>query len=266
MASRLKKAGLIFLDLCLAAYIVVAFSAFNKPEEKLRVCKDVVIVVSDATTHGFINSAEIKTRLEKLGLNPIGQQMAKVSCRKIEDRLLATPFVKTTECYKTEDNVVTVIVTQRTPVVRIKAVNNDDFYIDDKDCVMPNSDYTSDLIIATGYISRAYATMYISPLARTVMQDDLCRNLFGQINITKTLGVELIPRIGNHIVYLGRLPESKSRGEREKLIETFVTKKMDRLEAFYKYGLPKAGWNKYSEINLEFDNQVICKRIDEENI
>ena len=37
---------------------------------------------------------------------------------------------------------------------------------------------------------------------------------------------------------------------------------MERLEKFYKYGLSQAGWNRYSYINLEFDNQIICKRKD----
>ena len=29
---------------------------------------------------------------------------------------------------------------------------------------------------------------------------------------------------------------------------------------FYQYGLSQAGWNKYSRISVEFDNQIICKR------
>ena len=29
---------------------------------------------------------------------------------------------------------------------------------------------------------------------------------------------------------------------------------------FNKYGLNKAGWNKYYYINIEFDNQIICKK------
>ena len=264
MSYRVKKAGLIFIDLLLAAYIVAAFSAFNKPEEKLHVCKDVNIVVSDASKSGFIDTKEVQNRLNKAGLYPKGQPLAKVSCRQIEETLKKTPFVKTAECYKTQDGTVTVSITQRMPVVRIKAINNDDYYIDDQDCVMPNSDYTSDLIIATGYISRVFAVRYVSPLARTLMEDDLCRNLFEQINITKSLGVELVPRVGNHIVYLGKLPESNIKQERTKQIQDFVATKMKRLETFYRYGLSQAGWNKYSEINLEFNNQIICKRNDSE--
>lgn len=35
---------------------------------------------------------------------------------------------------------------------------------------------------------------------------------------------------------------------------------MDRLKKFYIYGLSQAGWNKYSYIDVEFDNQIICKK------
>ena len=48
--------------------------------------------------------------------------------------------------------------------------------------------------------------------------------------------------------------------KREQAINDFVNKKMNRLEKFYKYGLSQAGWNKYSYINIEFDNQIICKK------
>jgi cell division protein FtsQ len=43
-------------------------------------------------------------------------------------------------------------------------------------------------------------------------------------------------------------------------IDEFLKLKLTRLEKFYRYGLSQAGWNKYSSINLEFDNQIICKR------
>ena len=53
---------------------------------------------------------------------------------------------------------------------------------------------------------------------------------------------------------------AKDKNERNKLINDYIEKKLTRLEKFYKYGLSQAGWNKYSYINLEFDNQIICKK------
>ena len=37
-----------------------------------------------------------------------------------------------------------------------------------------------------------------------------------------------------------------------------LSAKLSRLDKFYRYGLSKAGWNRYDYINLEFDNQIIC--------
>ena len=68
-----------------------------------------------------------------------------------------------------------------------------------------------------------------------------------QLNVLSDGSVEMVPRVGNHVIYLGK--------------PVNLSQKLDRLEKFYRYGLSKAGWNKYSYINLEFDNQIICKKI-----
>lgn len=97
-------------------------------------------------------------------------------------------------------------------------------------------------------------------MSKTLMTNNLWRNQIEQINVLPNRGIELVPRVGNHIIYIGNLPESNIISKREKDVEAFINKKMDRLEKFYKYGLSQAGWNKYSYINIEFDNQIICKK------
>ena len=252
----------VVLDIALAAYLVLAVTAFNKPDETASVCVKVSVNIADEATSGFIKSGEIKHRLEKAHLYPLGKPMRYVDARKIEETLKASPFVQTAECFKTQDGHVNISITQRMPLVRIKAQNGDDYYVDDNDCVMPNSSYTSDLIIATGNVSRTFATNYIAPLSRTLMQSDLWKNQIEQINVTDDRTIELIPRVGNHVVAIGQLPEAKSKQERDRPVGDYVLRKLDRLEKFYRYGLSQAGWNKYSRIDLEFDNQVICKRRD----
>lgn len=251
------------VDIALGVYLFMAFTAFNKFDDKGRRCTKVNIQITDSKTDGFIGSDEIKARLKKQGLFPLGKPITQIRTRQIEESLMASPFVKTAECYKTEGGYVYISVTQRMPVIRIKADNGDDYYVDDHDCIMPRSSYTSDLIIATGYINRWYAINYISPLGKAIMQNDVWKNLIEQINITPNLGVELVPRIGDHIVYIGQLPEITDKSKHDKDIAQFVDKKMTRLEKFYKYGLSQVGWNKYSYVNIEFDNQIICKRKDQ---
>ena len=262
MRINWKKTFIVASDMLIGTYLILAFTAFNKPDETARLCTKVNINIQDEATNGFINTREIKERLEKTHLYPLEKPMKYVDLRKMEETLTASPFVKTAQCYKTQCGEVNIALTQRMPVVRIKAANGDDYYLDDNDCIMPNSHYTSDLIIATGNINKRFATEYISPLSKELMSQELWRNQIEQIKVLPDLGVELGPRVGDHIVYLGRLPSLKSRTKRMEAVTSFVDKKMNRLEKFYKYGLSQAGWNRYSYINLEFDNQIICKRKD----
>ena len=257
-----KKTIIVTSDMLIAVYLLLAFTAFDKPEETGRLCTKVNINIQDEATNGFINTREIKARLEKEQLYPLEKPMKYVNLRKMEETLKGSPFVKTAECYKTQAGEVNITLTQRMPVVRIKAANGNDYYLDDNDCIMPNSHYTSDLIIATGNINKWFATNYISPLSKELMANQLWRNQIEQINVLPDLSIELIPRVGNHIVYLGQMPYYKDKEKCKAAVIDFVDKKMDRLEKFYKYGLSQAGWNRYSYINLEFDNQIICKRKD----
>ena len=39
-----------------------------------------------------------------------------------------------------------------------------------------------------------------------------------------------------------------------------MDRKLDRLKKFYRDCLGKVGWNKYSYIDREFDNQIICTK------
>ena len=58
--------------------------------------------------------------------------------------------------------------------------------------------------------------------------------------------MELVPRVGNHIIALG--PPTK------------LEEKLTRMKEFYTEGLNKVGWNKYSRISLKYDNQIVCKK------
>lgn len=260
MRIRWKKIIICTLDVVLAGYLVMATTSFNKPDEKGWVCHRVNIDIEDESTNGFITTAEIKDRLAASHLYPLGKPMTQVRLRAIEETLEKSPFVNKAESYKTQNGDVNIHVTQRLPVVRIKADNGDDYYVDDQDRVMPNSHYTSDLVIATGNISRDFATRYIPYVAKAINDNPLWQNLVVQINVCPDRSIEIVPRVGDFIVNLGHLPAYKNQKIRQKAITDYMNKQLTRLQKFYRYGLTKAGWNKYSYINLEFENQIICKK------
>ena len=260
MRFNWKRTCLITCDALLCVYLVVALTAFNKPEDTKRVCSGLNIDIQDETVNGFISKEEVAERLKRSHLYPVHEPLSTVNTRRIENKLKQSPFVKNAECYKTEDGKVCISLTQRMPTLHVMAANGDDYYLDDNHKVMPNSHYTSNLVVATGYISKSYAQHYISYLSEAIMADDFWRNQIVQINVLPNKGIELVPRVGNHVIYIGQLPYSKYASERKQLITDYANVKMDRLKKFYIYGLAQAGWNKYSYIDVEFDNQIICKK------
>lgn len=255
-----KKSILILLDVILLVYVFVAMISFNKPDETRKICSEVNIQIADQNANGFLSAGEVKKILLNNRMYPLNSKMTEVQPRQIEDLLCKSPFVRTAECYKTKNNHVCISITQRLPIIRIKSQTGADYYLDDKGGIMPNSKYTSDLIIATGSISESFAKGYIAPMANAIMANDMWKNLIEQINVLPDRTIELVPRVGNHIVYLGALPQTRNLKKRKELIDDFVVRKLTRLEKFYKYGLSQVGWNKYPYINLEFDNQIICKK------
>ena len=126
MRFNWKKTLLLTCDIALGVYLIAAFTAFNKPDESARICTKVNIDIQDEATNGFITTPEIKARLEKLNLYPMSKPLSKVNTRDIEDVLKESSFVRTAQCYKTDDGQVFITLTQRMPTLRIKAANGDD--------------------------------------------------------------------------------------------------------------------------------------------
>ncbi len=241
-----KKTLIVLVDLVIAVYLVLAITAFNKPDASVKKCTGVKTDIETSMIDGFLTPDEIKRILVQEKLYPLSKPMSDVSPRRIEEALQKSPFVEKSECYKTHIGQVCIHIRQRIPVVKIMADNGDNYYVDSHSNLMPENRYVTDLIVATGRISRKYAQKYLVKVANQVMEDKFWQNQIVQINVLPDGTVELVPRVGDHILYLG--------------IPVNVDKKLERLRKFYLYGLNTAGWNKYSYINVEFDNQIICKK------
>ncbi len=246
MTINWKQTAIVLADILLGAYLVLAITAFNSPDESGNICREVNIHIEDGSVKGFLDQEEIKTLLQRSRCYPIGDQMSHVDIRNIEEQLQKNPFIKDVQCYKTQTGHVNITIDQRLPVIRVKADNGDDYYVDEHGNIMPNTHFASNLVVATGAIQQKYAQKVLKDIGCYLLNTPFWGCQVEQLNVLSDGSIEMVPRVGDHIVYLG----SPSNLER----------KLSRLEKFYKYGLSKAGWNKYSYINVEFDNQIICKK------
>lgn len=247
MSINWKKTLIISLDVIIACYLVLAVTVFNRPDERATVCSEVKIDIEQGKGDGFMNPTEVKLLLEKQRLYPLAQPMQFVSARKIEEALEKSPFIDEAECYKTQSGHVCIQLRQRFPVLHVMAANGERYYLDDHGEILPATPgYTVDLIVATGAINHKYARQVLAPLANSLRNNTFWQSQIVQLNVLGDGTLELVPRVGDHIVYLGA--------------PTDIDQKLDRLRKFYKYGLSHAGWNRYERISVEFGNQIICKK------
>ena len=241
-----KKTIIIALDVVFGIYLVLAMTAFNEPDEKLNVCTDIKINILDDSAEGFLSAGDVMQLLRKASLTPVSQPMKFINTRRIEETLEGNDLIDKAECYKSLNGQLCIDIVQRIPVVRVLASNGDDYYVDNHGDVMQHNNYTCNLLVATGNITKPFASKVLLSVARQIQADDFWKNQIVQVNVLDDRSIELIPRVGDHVIYLGR--------------PTDIAHKLDRLNKFYTYGLSQTGWNRYSRISVEFDNQIICKR------
>jgi cell division protein FtsQ len=245
MHINFKRTLVVIIDIVIAVYLLMAVTVFNEPEDKATVCTEVNIQVDD-NQNGFLSPADVKHLLERQRLYPLAQPLQFVSTRDIEESLMKNPYIETAECYKTQNGHVRVCLTQRQPVLHVMADSGEQYYVDVHGDILPSGRQAGNLIVATGSVNRKYASQRLLPVVQQILDDPFWQAQTCQLNVLADGTLELVPRVGDHIIYLGA--------------PTGMEKKLDRLRKFYKYGLSHAGWSRYQRISVEFDNQIICKK------
>lgn len=229
-----------------AAYLFLAVTAFNRKPAGTP-CPGLELVIRDSVYAGFVTGADISALLKKQGLDPAGRLPDSIDTQRMEEALAEHPLIDAVECYTTPAGRVCVEVSQRLPILRIMDDAGGSYYIDSKGRTMPlSAKCVARLPVVTGNVSRDFATGELYAFGRFLQQDPFWLAQTEQIHVLPDRTVELVPRVGNHLIYLGKL-----QGYRQKL---------KRVRMFYEKALNRVGWNKYSRINVEFDNQIICTK------
>ena len=231
--------------LLLLGYIIFSFIQ-EKTWSNNSPCPQVVICIKDSSQTAFVSKNDILNILDKKHINPVGTPLDRINLKKIKQEIEKHQFVLESQCYKTADNIVHIDIFQRLPILRIMSNNKDNYYIDSKGNKMKNVTFPADVVVATGNISPKYAKRYLTTLGRIFLHDSFWNSQVNQVNVLQDGCIEIFPRVGDHVIYLGR-PQQ-------------LSEKLNKLKVFYTNVLCRVGWNKYSRINMEYNNQIICEK------
>lgn len=245
----LKRILLSIFSLLIIAYLAMAITAFNQMPAT-RICRDIELVIKDATYAGFITKKEVVALLNKKGINPVGKELDQIRAKTLEQELAKYPLIDRVDCYKTPSGKLCIEVTQRVPILRIMSGNGENYYIDNKGTVLlPDARCVAHLAVVTGNVEKSFAMRDLYKFGVFLQKNSFWNAQIEQIHVLPDNDVELVPRVGDQLIYLGRLDGFE--------------KKLQRVKMFYEKGLNLVGWNKYSRISVEFDNQIICTKREE---
>jgi cell division protein FtsQ len=221
----------------------------------VKTCKEVSIEISGVSNNFFIDKADVLAIIKNyVGAHPKGKAIGSFNLAAIETNLEKDVWIKNAELFFDNNEVLRVSIDEREPVARVFAQGGGSFYIDSSLKVLPLSEkFSARLPVFTGFsnnptfLSKADSSMLVSikEISMALQADSFLMAMIEQVDITPQRNFEMIPKIGSQLIFFGSAAD--------------VEEKFKKLRLFYKTVIPKAGWSKYSVINLEFKNQVVAK-------
>lgn len=244
----MKKALYILFALLLVAYMILAvlFFAEDGGRKVNPVCKEVEVIIADSLEKHFLKTGDVVSYLKRVKLYPQNKKTDSINTYDIEDALLKNEIIETAKVIQTISGKVKIVISQKMPILRVFS-SEGSYYVDKMGKTMPPAlDQAIYVPIASGRIEKSFATTDLYRFARFLQSDAFWNNQIEQIHVRAVNDIEIVPRVGNHRIIMGSLDDFE--------------KKLARLRLFYEQVIPKTGWDKYSEINLKFKNQIVCTK------
>jgi cell division protein FtsQ len=223
-------------------FSVVYLNFFHTSEE--TVCQRIEVEIENTLGQNYISANDVISRMKAEKIFPVGKNMKEINTSKIEEKLANNDLIKKAECFKTVGGYVKIKVYQRIPVLRIFSQNGS-YYVDNERNVMPvPNNFAAYVPVACGNFNSEYAKKQLYDFANYLQKDKFWDSQIAQIYVFANQDVVLTPVVGNYRIIMGKIEDYKQN--------------LDKLQTFYEKGLNKIGWNRYSTINLKYENQVVC--------
>jgi cell division protein FtsQ len=183
-----------------------------------------------------------------MGGNIIGQPVQRLKLRKMESMMKQNVWVKNAEMFFDNLQVLQVSIEEREPVARLFQVNGASFYIDTALSFLPLSTKLSARVPVFTNLpiqkqKDSLLLKQIIEMAAYINADSFFTAQISQINISAENHFEIVPLIGDHIVYFGDASDIRA--------------KFKKLNAFYRSAWLERGIYTYEKLDIQYKNQVI---------
>lgn len=250
----------------LTSVYLLLIAGFVSNRHDSQLCNEIKINIEDSLHAGFLSQSEVLRILDSRDIKYLGEPIVSVDLSGLEEVILSNQIVKKCKAYTGTNGILYIDINQREPFVRIIDGRGKGYYIDIEGNILSLSpQFTPHVLIVNGYIKTPFTVgdavnvnslgegkpekliKGIYDLSQYIFHHELWKSQFVQIYVTKKGEIELIPRIGPHLIILGDIDDYEE--------------KLEKLEIFYREGLNTLGWNQYVKINLKYKDQVVCTKI-----
>jgi cell division protein FtsQ len=263
--KTLKKVLYFSFWLAMLSGTIVLLS-FVKNEHNRLVCSNVEVIIDNVEENEFVTRADIMQMANENRDKLEGQTLQTIDVNKLEKIFNTHPAISNAEVYENIAGDLTIKITQKRPIARIVNAVGESFYMDSQGKLMLWSrNYTARVPVITGEIYESFAKNNLLDFSAKDINDSLLKKnkLYGLYSLAKYIDsdefwkaqiqqinvgedIEMIPTLGKHKIVFGDTQN--------------IDEKFKKLLIFYTHGFSKVGWNKYSEVNLKFKNNVVCKK------
>ena len=233
MRFNWSKILLVFVFL-FSIGILYASNYFNND----RLIQDINVVIQPNSSF-YISTDSVKNSIKRY----IYTTKDSISITKIEDELDKNTFVEKSQVYTMVGHKLFVNVKQKEPVARI-ITNDSIFYLDKNSNFMSLSKlHSADVPIIFGF-NQFSDLDYLTKISLMIRDDKFLNQNITQIIINDNQEINLKLSGLNTFIELGR--------------NNKLEKKIQNLKAFYNRAVRKNDIEKYKEVNLQFENQVVA--------
>lgn len=226
-------------------YLIVALSFTGSKMDGQNVDR-ISVEIKNLEQVSFIGEEEVIQKLKNYRVRITNEPIDSINKAYVKELVLDIPQVRNADVFFTPDGVFHIKIWQRIPVMRVVA-NRLSYYVDEEGDIMPlSTKFSLRVPVFTGAINSDMIKNGLYELATFLNADPFWDAQIDQIHVKDSRNIELVPRIGEHRIFLGNTEE--------------LEWKFIKLRTFYEKALPVVGWNVYESIDLRFGDQVVCKR------
>lgn len=237
-------------------FLLFAFLAIKQTSEALKI-NSIEVAIDQSVDLSFIDSNKVLDIVREVVKTPIiGSSKKQFNLALVERRLEAYPFIDKADVVIDFSGKLLIKIIQREPILRIINAQGMSYYVANNGYKMPlHFDFTPRVMVATGNITETLvdSTFVKSPMLKDLLlianycsANEFWRAQIEQLFVDNYNDILLIPKVGNHSIVFGSAEHLDS--------------KFARLLTFYKKGLNAVGWQKYQQINLKFEGQIVAEK------